>query len=79
VKAQLLQALKYSPFTNRLIRGKLPFMNRELLNEILYTQKTDLIKNQEQYFITRDIDLMPHLEQKEITIITGVRRSGKSS
>lgn len=54
-------------------------MNRELLKEILHTQKTDLIKNQEQHFIARDINLMPHLGEKEITIITGVRKSGKSS
>ena len=54
-------------------------MNKESLRNILTTQKIDLLRSSSRHYLARDLDLSKHLDEEEVTIISGVRRSGKSS
>lgn len=52
-------------------------MNKERLREIFFDQKD--VFNRKKYLIDRDIDLKKYLKSKQIIVISGVRRCGKSS
>lgn len=56
-------------------------MNSAILRTILLGQKADLLKAQEKSgsFIERNVDPSRYVQEQEITVIAGVRRSGKSA
>jgi len=54
-------------------------MDKDILKQILNTQKADLLRRSTRTYLKRELDLKHFADQEEITIITGVRRSGKSS
>ncbi|MCK5774035.1 MAG: ATP-binding protein [Thermoplasmata archaeon] len=52
-------------------------MNRNVLRQVLMDQQEFLKRNAD--LIDRDLDLTPFLEGREIVVISGIRRCGKSS
>lgn len=54
-------------------------MNRELLKSILSSQKQDIQNQDRSGLIEREESFQKYLSDPEITVITGVRRSGKST
>jgi len=52
-------------------------MQSDSLKQILIDQKDNF--NRERQLIERDLDLNPYLKTKQVVVITGVRRCGKSS
>ena len=52
-------------------------MNTEVLKQIILDQKEGF--NRERELIDREIDLTPFLKTRQVVVITGVRRCGKSS
>jgi len=59
------------------LKQKNTIMTKEQLKEIYLDQKRVFSKNDE--LIDRDINLKKYLQTSQIVVITGVRRSGKSS
>jgi predicted AAA+ superfamily ATPase len=52
-------------------------MNKERLKEIMFDQKD--VFNNRKHLIHRDIELEKHITTRQIVIISGIRRCGKSS
>jgi predicted AAA+ superfamily ATPase len=52
-------------------------MDKERLREILFDQKD--VFNSKKHLIHRDIDLEKYISSRQVVIITGIRRCGKSS
>ena len=52
-------------------------MNKDRLKEIMFDQKD--VFNSKKHLIKRDIDLEKHIASRQIVIISGIRRCGKSS
>jgi predicted AAA+ superfamily ATPase len=53
-------------------------MNKATLKEILLGQKADLLITKDKPYLERAILIEPSVDQEEISIISGVRRAGKS-
>lgn len=54
-------------------------MEKEIIRNILSSQRSDLFRNKDASFLKRDVSLDLRMHEKEITIVSGVRRCGKSS
>ena len=54
-------------------------MNKDILQNILASQKADILNQSSSSFVARDIQIEKYVAEKEITVISGVRRCGKSS
>jgi predicted AAA+ superfamily ATPase len=54
-------------------------MDKATIKEILLGQKADLLAAQNKPFLERSILLEASIDQEEISVVTGVRRAGKSS
>ncbi len=52
-------------------------MREEQLKEILLDQREDFFSK--RYLIDREIDLSPYMKSRQIVVISGIRRCGKSS
>ena len=52
-------------------------MQKDTLTQILIDQKDGF--NRSRHLIERDVDLAPYLNTRQVVVITGVRRCGKSS
>jgi predicted AAA+ superfamily ATPase len=52
-------------------------MKSDLIKQLLFDQKDTF--NRKKSLIERDLDLTPFLKTRQVVVITGVRRCGKSS